>query len=122
MNNNIDYEIKRSFTQLLFQLVSIRRVEKLKICPTYSRNMFALYRSGIAADRSEQREVAGWRRHHARLRQNSKTRGRPWPRRPLRLRAVRRDAERSAAATCTKAKQSSRTADSNRPGHRTKAG
>src|SRR5262249_21122791 len=55
--------------------------------------------------------------------QNSKTRGRPRPRRPLRLRAVRlakeaadRDAERSAAATCTKAKQSSRTAGSNLPG------
>ena len=36
--------------------------------------------------------------------------------------AADRDAERSAAATCAKAKQSSRTADSNRPGHRTKAG
>ena len=42
----------------MFTLISIRSVAKLKICPIYPRNMFALYRPGIAADRLELREVA----------------------------------------------------------------
>jgi hypothetical protein len=90
--------------------------------------MFALYRLGIAADRSEQREVGRMKTpsretaakfEDARAAEAAKT---------ARLRALRlakeaaeRDAEQSAAATRTKAKQSSRTAGSNPPGHRTEA-
>jgi hypothetical protein len=124
-----NYEIEGSFSQLLFSLISISCVAKLKICPTYPRNMFALYHPGIVADRSDLREAGRMKTpsretaakfEDARAAEAAKT---------ARLRALRlakeaaaRDAEQSAAATRARVKLSPRPHGSNPPAHRDEAG
>ena len=113
----------------MFSPISIGNVAKLKICPIYPRNMCALYRPGIAADRSELRDVGRMKTpsretaakfEDARAAEAAKT---------ARLRALRlakeaadRDAEQSAAATRARLKLSPRARGSNPPGRDKEAG
>jgi hypothetical protein len=86
--------------------IAISCVAKLKIYPTYSRNMFALYRPGIAADRSAQREVGRMKTPSRETAAKFEDAGAAEAAKTARLRALRlakeaadRDAEQSAAAT-----------------------
>ena len=123
LNNNAELRNQKQFQSAFISLISISCVAKLKICPIYPRNMFTLYRPGIAADGSELRNVGRMKTpsretaakfEDARAAEAAKT---------ARLRALRlakeaadRDAEQSAAATRASLKLSPRARGSNPPG------
>jgi hypothetical protein len=110
-------------------LISISRIAKLKIFPTYPGNMFALYRLGIAADRSELRELGRMKTPSRETAAKFEDTRAAEAAKTARLRALRlakeaadRDAEQSAAATRARVKPSSRARGSNPPGHLNEAG